>query len=64
MYINNEDLLVVRTKDAILALFPDKVEGAEYEKTHLLSSKNILSINHPMQRGYADSIFWIEETSV
>ena len=52
MHIYNEDLLVVRTKNQILALYENDTE--------LLSTKDC-QIKHPMQRGYADTIFWVEE---
>ena len=48
-----EDLLVVRTKDEIKAL---------YEKeTKLLSSEGIHAIESPMQRGFANTLYWVEQ---
>ena len=60
MNINNQDLLIVRTKDKILALYEEASE-AHPQGTEVLSSWDLQSIIHPMQRGYADSIYWIEE---
>ena len=56
MFVSNEDLLVTRTVDAIFAIF----ENSPLRK---LSSSLIKEIKHPMQRGYSDTIFWVEEIS-